>query len=334
MTYPTMSIVIVFVLASAINALEIVDSEPKSKSVTVKEGESFSIWCKSNDYWEWCKITHVGSAKSCEYVWNKTPYNVKERNCNDFEGRFAYIGDRAASVYKCGILVKDMSPEDEGEWKCDIWGYYDGSNRYRSSVSKVSKSFEVDIEVKTTTTTTTSTTTTSTTTTTTAATTTTTTTTTTLTSTTTTTVTTTISATTTTTTMVSTITTSAMNTTAESFIVTSTLKESTEDIYFYDYDVDNSVTTNPNGKSDEANSSAGTPVAIVMVILLVLIALGFVFGAKRHNKWCFQQNHLQLYKTESRVDVELAKSLADQTNGVAGENEKPESDQKLNLGGE
>ena len=334
MTYPTMSIVIVFVLASAINALEIVDSEPKSKSVTVKEGESFSIWCKSNDYWEWCKITHVGSAKSCEYVWNKTPYNVKERNCNDFEGRFAYIGDRAASVYKCGILVKDMSPEDEGEWKCDIWGYYDGSNRYRSSVSKVSKSFEVDIEVKTTTTTTTSTTTTSTTTTTTAATTTTTTTTTTLTSTTTTTVTTTISATTTTTTMVSTITTSAMNTTAESFIVTSTLKESTEDIYFYDYDVDNSVTTNPNDKSDEANSSAGTPVAIVMVILLVLIALGFVFGAKRHNKWCFQQNHLQLYKTESRVDVELAKSLTDQTNGVAGENEKPESDQKLNLGGE
>ena len=125
-----------------------------------------------------------------------------------------------------------------------------------------------------------------------------------------------------------------MNTTAESFVVTSTLKESTEDIYFYDYDVDNSVTTNPNGKSDEANSSAGTPVAIVMVILLVLIALGFVFGAKRHNKWCFQQNHLQLYKTESRVDVELAKSLTDQTNGAAGENEKPESDQKLNLGGE
>jgi len=339
MTYLTMSIVIVFVLASAINALEIIDSEPKSKSVTVKEGDSLSIWCKSDDYWEWCKITHVGSAKSCEHVWNKTPYNVKEGNCNDFEGRFAYIGDRAASAYKCGILVKDMSPEDEGKWKCEIWGYYDGSNRYRSSVSKVSKSFEVDIEVKTTTTTTTSTTTTTTTSTTTATTTTTTTTTTTLTSTTTTTtttVTTTISASTTTTTVANTIsTTSAMNTTTESFIVTSTPKESTEDIYIHDYDVDNSVTTNPNDKRNEANSSSAgtTSVVVVMVILLVLFALGFVFGAKRHNKWCFQQNHLQLYKTESRVDVELAKSLTG-NHGVAGENEKPESDQKLNLGEE
>ena len=164
MTYLT--IVIVAVLASAINAFKIVDFYPKSNSEPVKEGDDMSIWCKTDDYWEWCKITHVKSAKSCEHVWNYDEYNVKEKNCNDFGGRFTYIGDRGSSVYKCGIHIKDMKPDDEGEWKCDIWGYYNGYNTDKSSVGHVTKSFDVHIEVGTTTTTTTSTTTTTTTTTT------------------------------------------------------------------------------------------------------------------------------------------------------------------------
>ena len=80
---------------------------------------------------------------SCEHVWNKALYNVKEGDCGDFEGRFEYIGDKGSSVYKCGVRVKDIVPEDLGEWKCDVWQYYDGSNQWRDYASATSKSFQV-----------------------------------------------------------------------------------------------------------------------------------------------------------------------------------------------
>ena len=146
--------------------------------------------------------------------------------------------------------------------------------------------------------------------------------------------TTTISATTTTPSVANTISTdSTMNTTAEYFIVTST--EDTDSS-----DVDSSAAAaHPNGQSDEVNSSpaSGTAtVAIVVVVLLVLFALGFVFCAKRHNKYCFRQDHLQLYKKDNSADVELAKRLTtkDGNHGASAEDEKPESDQKPNSGGE
>ena len=143
--------------------------------------------------------------------------------------------------------------------------------------------------------------------------------------------TTTISAMTTTPSVANTISTdSTMNTTAEYFIVTST--EDTDS----SSDVDSSAAAaHPNGQSDEVNNSPAT-VAIVVVVLLVLFALGFVFCAKRHNKYCFRQDHLQLYKKDNSADVELAKRLTtkDGNHGASAEDEKPESDQKPNSGGE
>ena len=87
MTHLVISMALVFCLGQAINAFEIIDYYPKPKSVNVtiiKEGEDLAIWCKTDEYWEWCKITHIESARSCEHVWNKVKYNVKEKNCNDF----------------------------------------------------------------------------------------------------------------------------------------------------------------------------------------------------------------------------------------------------------
>ena len=97
------------------------------------------------------------SLLSCEHVWNKALYNVKEGDCGDFKGRFEYIGDKGSSVYKCGVRVKNVRPEDAGQWKCDITSYYDGSNKWKSYGTSASKSFTVDVEIKTTTTTTTTT---------------------------------------------------------------------------------------------------------------------------------------------------------------------------------
>ena len=330
----TFIVLLVSVLAMAINGLKIDESFPASRSVIIKEGENLSIWCKSDAYWEWCKITHVGSAKSCEHVWNYDKYNVKEGNCNDFGDRFTYIGDRGSSVYKCGILITDMTPKDEGEWNCDIWGYSGGSNKSykKSSVSHVSKSFEVHIAV-TTTSSTTSTTTTSTTTPTS------TTSTTTTISTTATSFTTTITTPSTTRTMSSTPMTTVPATTTITTLVyansTVSTMNTTEYEYEYEdagyYDDDSSMEATPSDQSNEGNGTPGTGVAIVAIILLVIFALAFVFFAKRHNKFCFRKNELKLYKEDDGGDVELAKPLTnDRHHGVAGEDDKPESDQKPN----
>lgn len=150
------SVFLALVAASSVSAFEIASSS--SSPVKVKEGEDIELWCKSDNYWEWCKITHVATDTSCEHVWNKTPYTVKVGDCGDFEGRMEYIGDKGASVYKCGVRIKNVRPEEAGDWKCDITEYYDGTNKWQSYADTASKSFTVDVEIKTTTTTTTTTT--------------------------------------------------------------------------------------------------------------------------------------------------------------------------------
>jgi len=149
------SVFLALTAASSVNGFEIASSS--SSPVKVKEGEDIELWCKSDNYWEWCKITHVATDTSCEHVWNKTPYTVKVGVCGDFEGRMEYIGDKGASVYKCGVRIKNVRPEEAGDWKCDITEYYDGTNKWQSYAATASKSFTVDVEIKTTTTTTTTT---------------------------------------------------------------------------------------------------------------------------------------------------------------------------------
>ena len=60
--------------------------------------------------------------------------------------RFLYTGDKGSSVYKCGFDVKNIQPEDYGEWRCDVWSYYDGSNKWRSYASTTSMTFQVEEE--------------------------------------------------------------------------------------------------------------------------------------------------------------------------------------------
>ena len=118
-------VVLALTATAAVSAFDIVDSS--SDSIMVKEGEDIELWCstrwRSDDYWEWCDITHVASNRT----WDKGLDNVKVGKCSDFADRFEYIGNKGAAVYKCGIRLK-VRPEDAGEWKCDITGYYNGYN--------------------------------------------------------------------------------------------------------------------------------------------------------------------------------------------------------------
>ena len=69
--------------ASVVQTIHITSSSPEYLSV--KEGGDMDLWCKTNTYWEWCKITHVPSGSSCEHAWNANVYNVEELNCTDVD---------------------------------------------------------------------------------------------------------------------------------------------------------------------------------------------------------------------------------------------------------
>ena len=46
----------------AVNAFQITDYRPRTNAnsgVKLDEGDDFDLWCKTDDYWEWCKIRGV-----------------------------------------------------------------------------------------------------------------------------------------------------------------------------------------------------------------------------------------------------------------------------------
>ena len=104
---PQMFVVILALHAGVISvsAFEITSHEPRTNSnsgIEYDEGDDVELWCNADNYWEWCKISHVESNKSCDFDWKKyalldgsrtTIWNVTVVDCDDFEGRFEYLGD-------------------------------------------------------------------------------------------------------------------------------------------------------------------------------------------------------------------------------------------------
>ena len=58
--------------------------------------------------------------------WESETWGAHVDNCEDFKGRFKFIGDY--ENHKCGIRLADMRPEESGEWKCILQSYYDESD--------------------------------------------------------------------------------------------------------------------------------------------------------------------------------------------------------------
>ena len=136
------------------DAFKITSFLPESGSTSLKEGDSLDLWCNADYYWEWCKFTSETSGRWCELQWESAPDNVTVNNCDDFLGRFEYLGDY--DNYRCGIRIYDVRPDESGEWTCSL-DDYDG-NGYGYG-TQVEQSFDVEVKLKTTTTTTTTTTT-------------------------------------------------------------------------------------------------------------------------------------------------------------------------------
>ena len=93
-------------VVAIVRAFQITSQEPRTNSKApgpkYDEGDNVELWCNADDWWEWCKFTHVQTDKKCELDWKKyslldgrrnSVRNVTVLDCADFEGRFEYLGD-------------------------------------------------------------------------------------------------------------------------------------------------------------------------------------------------------------------------------------------------
>ena len=98
---------------SSVSSFSISQQKPSSGSVSLKEGQGVKLWCNMDDWWEWCRFTHVDSGKVCDFEWRKDVYNVTVLKCGDFEGRAKFIG--SYNKYECGLeLVRKMIGSKRG----------------------------------------------------------------------------------------------------------------------------------------------------------------------------------------------------------------------------
>ena len=115
----------VFSLAVVSNAFDIIEVKPEQ--VSVKEGDSVTLFCATDNYWEWCKFSHAD--KICDYEWKKAEWNVTVLNCDDYADRAEFVADY--DQYQCAMRLSKIGPEDAGKWSCEIESY--SKSRYRNS---------------------------------------------------------------------------------------------------------------------------------------------------------------------------------------------------------
>ena len=108
-------------------------TEVQPQKISVQEGKSIVLNCIVDSYYEWCTFKHNG--KKCDYEWRRDVYNVTELDCKDYYGRAEYKGDY--DNYKCGIQLKFVTPEDHGEWTCEIESWVKRGKRGDGDVARV-----------------------------------------------------------------------------------------------------------------------------------------------------------------------------------------------------
>ena len=114
---------VISLLYAFTNGFSLIEVQPQK--ISVQEGKSIVLNCAVDSYYEWCTFKHNG--KKCDYEWRRDVYNVTELDCKDYHGRAEYKGDY--NNYKCGIELKFVTLEDQGEWSCEIEEYNAGRTR-------------------------------------------------------------------------------------------------------------------------------------------------------------------------------------------------------------
>ena len=115
---------VISLLYAFTNGFTLTEVQPQQK-LSVQEGESILLKCTVDNYYEWCTFKHNG--KKCDFEWRRDVYNVTELDCKDYNERAEYMGDY--DNYQCAIELKFVTPDDQGEWSCEIEEYNSGRTR-------------------------------------------------------------------------------------------------------------------------------------------------------------------------------------------------------------
>jgi len=133
---------------SIVTAFEIVRHQPRT--VHLVEGDTLTLLCTSDTYWEWCTFKHYGNI--CDYAWTEANWNVSVQACDDFAGRQVEFHGNYNS-HQCGIKLKGVRPEDAGLWSCKMESYHPANKRTSGFIRE--QTMNVNIRSPTTTSTTT-----------------------------------------------------------------------------------------------------------------------------------------------------------------------------------
>ena len=91
--------------------------------------------------YEWCKFRHVPSGRVCDFEWNEAAYNITVLNCEDFAGRFVFLGKY--NDYNCAVRIENARGEDAGQWVAEVEEYYSGY--YRGYGYNATANFNVEV---------------------------------------------------------------------------------------------------------------------------------------------------------------------------------------------
>jgi len=124
----------ILLMTSLTVSMSVAISLTKLEGSSVKEGETLSIQCKVDVWYEWCTFKHNG--KICDFEYKYDLNDVEAINCSDYEGRVTFNGEYEKS--ECGISIVNATAEDAGEWSCEFEEYYSGRTRnYGDKISGI-----------------------------------------------------------------------------------------------------------------------------------------------------------------------------------------------------
>ena len=93
--------------------------EDLGTSPPFKLGSNITLKCKASANMEYCKWYHK-SRGSCVFEWTTLNGNVETKKCSSaLNKRVKFIGDDQ----NCFMRLHDISPNDRGDWKCELQSY-------------------------------------------------------------------------------------------------------------------------------------------------------------------------------------------------------------------
>merc|ERR1712154_422815 len=81
--------------------------------LSLTAGESFTLTCTADHYWEYCKFRSPGG-ESCDFEWKYNKGNVSRTSCAGLEDRAFFSGDFSSHSQNTGQRQSSPRPERGG----------------------------------------------------------------------------------------------------------------------------------------------------------------------------------------------------------------------------